>query len=183
MSYTNHANTPNIKTIEVKSTGVGIRDEHTADGSIIPGMLLEYSVSGDSSASDGTLQVKAHSGGAHESGANKPSRRFALEDELQGNGISDSYDPGDLVQHRAFLPGEEVFTLIADGEWVHKGDYLVSNGDGKLKVFTADSSATKVEETIVGVAKTECNMSDSSAVDALEHGEPASYGRCVVEIV
>ena len=90
---------------------------------------------------------------------------FAIEDELQGNGISTAYATTKLVQAMIFLPGDEVQARITNGENISKGDKLVSNGDGTLKKAFAESSAIVIEQHVVAYAREANDMSGSSGAD------------------
>lgn len=113
-------------------------EEYEASGTITPGMLLEFD-------SDG--KVKAHS---DESDVAVP--MFALEDELQGNGINDDYDSGDRVQVWVPQRGEQVYAIPEFDETIAIGDYLVSAGNGKLQKYTADSGGAYIPNMIVAQA-------------------------------
>lgn len=143
------------KTIRVKDY-LKVVDEKVAAGTITPGMLVELT-SAD--------KVQAHS-----TEAGVAEKMFAYEDEHQGNTISDDYSAADYVQ--LWLPqrGDVVYALLADGEDAGIGDFLVSDGAGKLRVV--DTSA---EENLIGVALEAVDMSGSS-------GEDPS-GRILVRIV
>lgn len=132
--------------------------ECLADAAITPGHLLERTATG--------VKVHATAGG-------RAQRIFAVEDDHQGNEINDDYTAANRVFFKNFLPGDVVNTLIADGENIAIGDWLVSNGDGNLKEASADSAA--LEEDEVAVALEALDLSDSSGAD------PASR-RCLVEI-
>jgi hypothetical protein len=141
-------------TIKLKKY-LDVIEEYTATAvAITPGMLLELT-SAD--------QVQAHS---TEGGIVLP--MFALEDELQGNGIDDNYAVSAKIQVWVAVRGEQVFANIADSEEVNIGDFLISAGNGKLKV--ADSTDTEV----VGVALEDLDMTDS---------DDAAIGRCAVRIL
>jgi len=141
-------------TIKLKKY-LDVIEEYTATAvAITPGMLLELT-SAD--------QVQAHS---TEGGIVLP--MFALEDELQGKGIDDNYAVSAKIQVWVAVRGEQVFANIADSEEVNIGDFLISAGNGKLKV--ADSTDTEV----VGVALEDLDMTDS---------DDAAIGRCAVRIL
>ena len=106
--------------------------EKNANAAITPGMLIE-SMSSD--------KVRAH---ATSEGNAVPI--FALEDELQGNGIDDAYAADDPVQCWIAQRGEEVYAILADGEDVAIGDWLASNGDGYLKKHVAETESWEVSE-------------------------------------
>jgi len=139
-----------------------VQMERVAAGTITPGMLLEYT-----SAS----KVQAHS----TAGGNCLPRAFALEDELQGNGIDDNYSADDQVACWITQPGEQVYAILADGENVSIGDALESNGNGYLKKHVADvesfesaepGSITVYPEQIVGIALEAVDLSDSSGAES-----------------
>ena len=138
------------KTITLK--GHGVRNERVANAEIMPGHLVELM---------STDKVRAHAtaGGSAE-------RAFAVEADLQGNGITDAYDADDQCQHDIFSPGDEVYALLANGETAVIGSKLESNGDGALRVVDADVSAGDIGvNSIVAVALDAVDMSDSSAAD------------------
>jgi hypothetical protein len=144
------------RTVKVKKY-VDIIEEIQASGTIYPGHLLELD-------SDG--YVKAHSAAGQNA-----LPYFALENELEGKGVSDAYSSGDKVQVWVACRGEIVNALLADGENVDEGDYLESNGDGKLKKHVADvesfesaeaGSITVYPNQIVGQAIEAVDISDSS---------------------
>ena len=78
--------------------------------------------------------VQAHSG----EGLNVLPR-FALEDELQGNGIEDNYAVSSKVQ--VWIPGrgDIVYAIIEDATNIAIGDFLESNGAGFLQLHAADA--------------------------------------------
>lgn len=138
-------------TIKLKKY-LDVVNEFTATAvAITPGMLLELT---------SAELVQAHS---TEGGPVLP--MFALEDELQGKGITDNYAVSAKIQVWTAVRGEEVYALLADGEDVAVGDFLISDGTGKLKAATADSSAVVVEEFPIAIALEAVDMSDSSGAD------------------
>jgi len=124
-------------------------EEWPAEAAITPGMLIEL-------ISKNTVRKHATS-----SGTVTP-KMWALEDELQGKGITDAYATGDQVQCWVTVPGEQVYALLADGENASIGEKLVSNGDGYLKCFAGDSA---YEEAIVAIALEAIDRSTSSGGD------------------
>ena len=138
--------------------------EGIASGIVAPGHLLERTNVAD------TVKVHATAGG-------KAQRHFAIEDEHQGKEIGDNYADAQRVFFKTFLPGDRVYALIADDENIAIGDFLVSDGNGRLQKADVDSSATIIEQTIIGVALQAVDMSASSA----EGGDPSP--RCIVEVV
>jgi hypothetical protein len=138
-----------------------VQEEIIASAAITPGMLLER---------DSDNKVKPHSA----AGQNAV-RMFAVEDALQGKGINDAYASADPVQ--VWFPGrgDEVYAILVDGENVDEGDYVESNGDGKLKKHVSDvesfesaeaGSITVYPEQIVGQAVEAIDISDSSGAES-----------------
>jgi len=118
-------------TIKIKKY-LDIVEEKEANAAITPGMLIEPMT---------TDKVRAH---ATAQGNALP--MFALEDELQGNGIDDAYAAADQVQCWIPQRGEEVYAIIADGYDIDIGDWLASNGDGYLREHTAEVESWDVSE-------------------------------------
>ena len=102
-----------------------IMNEYAAAAAIIPGELIELN-------SSGTVQVHSTAGG-------NMLQMFAVEDELQGNGIDDAYAAADKVQCWVASRGDEVYAILADGQDIAIGDFLESNGAGELTKHTPDS--------------------------------------------
>lgn len=148
------------RTISIK-TLYSLLKEGKASGAITPGHMLERTSTADT--------VKSHAV------AGQMTRLYAVEDELQGHEIGDAYTTANRVFFKAFLPGDEVYALIANGEDISIGDRLTSNGDGTLKKAAADSSGTVAEDEIAAIALEAVDMSDSSGADP--------SGRCIVEIM
>lgn len=136
-------------------------DEADASGAITPGFLLEE---------DSNSDVQAHSTAGGEAAP-----FVAFENELEGEGIDTDYSSGDRCRYLVCKKGDEVVMRIANGEDIDIGDKLVSNGDGKLKELTADSSGVVDEEAVIAISKDDVDMSGSSAVD------PAN--KCKVTII
>jgi len=98
-----------------------IIEEYEAVAAIYPGHLLEITSAG---------KVQKHSG----AGKTAPAL-FALEDEMQGNGIGilGAYAAGDRVQVWVATPGEQVYARQADEEALVIGDFVESNGAGCMR--------------------------------------------------
>jgi hypothetical protein len=134
-----------------------VMEEGVANAAITPGMLIEQ-------MSTGKYRAHATAGG-------NVLLMFAVEDEMQGLSIDDDYDADDPVQ--IWIPGrgDQVNALLANGQTAAIGDFLVSNGDGYLKVLdeqSADSDdaiGTIYGQQIVGKAVEAVDMSGSSGVD------------------
>ena len=97
-------------------------EEYVAAGVITPGMLVEYNVDGEVVADTGENEFPM----------------FALEDELQGNGIDDDYAAADPVQCWIPYRGDQVFGLLTGAD-VIAGDYLQSAGDGTLEKYVPEA--------------------------------------------
>ena len=102
--------------------------EYEAYEAIYPGMLVElrpgYS----------TIRKHATAGG-------NAIPMIALEDELQGGGLTDAYSAGDKVQ--VWIPGrgDIGYVQLADEENVAIGDFLESNGDGYFRKHVAQEAS------------------------------------------
>jgi len=106
------------------------REESVAAATIEPGMLLELT-------SADKVQAHSVSGGTAE-------RAFAVEDALQGKSIEDDYDADDIVSYNLVMPGSVVFAILKKGENVDVGDFLSSDGAGRLIEYTAGSERLAV---------------------------------------
>lgn len=137
-------------TIKLKNY-LNVFEEYVANAAITPGHLIEVMSTG---------KVRVH---ATEEGPVLP--MFAIEDELQGNGIDDAYAAADQVQCWIPTRGDIVNAILADEETAVVGSFLVSKGDGTLKVATITTSAAVAEypNAIVGIALTALDLSSSSA--------------------
>lgn len=124
--------------------------EALAGGTITPGFLIAYT-------STGTVVV-------HPDAGKDACALFAIEDDLQGKGISDNYSSGNNVRFRMFQPGDIVFAYLANGQNVTRHAMLESNGAGYLRVHTA-SSAGVVEypKAIIGEALESVNASGGAS--------------------
>lgn len=113
--------------------------EYIAQATITPGELLTLH-------SDGRVKP-------HNSAGGPVLKMFAVEDELQGKGIADNYAAGDPVNVWIPGPGDEVYARLANGETAVIGSFLVSDGNGELRVWEADSAGVvEYSNSIVGVA-------------------------------
>jgi len=151
-------------TIKLKKY-LDIINEYDAEAAIIPGELIELT-------SSNTVQVHSTAGG-------NVLHMFALEDELQGNGIDDAYAADDKVQCWVAVRGEEVYAILADGEDVAIGDFLESNGAGELVKHTpdtadSDDAITVYTNQIVGISLEDIDLSGSSGEESSEGGYDSS---------
>lgn len=118
-----------MNTIKLKKYQDIINEEEAASA-ITPGALIELT-SAD--------QVQHHS-----TADGAASTILALEDELQGRTIANNYAADDRVQAWYVQPGEEALVLIDAAHDPAIGDYLQSNGDGKLKAHGAGEAIFQV---------------------------------------
>ena len=147
-------------TIKVKNYS-DVFEELVAAAAITPGMLVEIN-------SNGKVQAHSTAGG-------NAAPMFAIEVELQGNGISDDFAAVDRVQVWSPGRGDMVYAMLADGENVSIGDYLESDGNGKLQAHSPASEGVEYPLGPVAIAREAVDMSGSSAADP--------SGRIIVQIV
>lgn len=134
-------------TIKLKNY-LNVFEEYVASAGITPGHLIEL-------ISTGKVQVHAT-----EDGNVLP--MFAIEDELQGNGIDTAYVADDQVQVWIPTRGDQVNAILKDEETVVIGDFLVSAGNGELKKYDAITSVGDIEHPLA-VALAALDLSSSSA--------------------
>ena len=149
------------KSIIVKKY-VNNQEELEAESAITPGMLIELT-------SSGTVQP-------HSTADGTAAKRFAKEDSLQGKAIDDAYAADSPVQCLSFVQGEWVLAILADGEDIDIGDWLVSNGDGALKE-RAGASDGEEPESVVAVARQALDLSGGSSS---ESSGPLGYNKRIV---
>lgn len=123
-----------------------VRKEGQASAAITPGHLVEFGGAKD-------LRVHSTVGG-------QARKAFALENDLVGQGIADAYDANDTVQYGVFEPGAEVFAIVTYA--AQKGDFLESNGDGRLKL-----ASTPIEGSNIAVAMETVAGAGSCRVEVL----------------
>ncbi len=150
------------QTIKLKKFA-DIVEEYNAAAAIIPGELIELTTAN-------TVQAHSTEGG-------NVLTMFALEDELQGDGIDDAFGAGDKVQ--CWIPnrGDIVNAILEDNNHVHIGDFLESNGTGELQLYYVDiGSGGEVEygHSIVGISLEEIDLTGSSGAESSEWGYDSS---------
>jgi hypothetical protein len=109
-------------------------EEYEANAALSPGMLVEV-------MSTGKLRKHATEGG-------NAVPMFAMEDSLQGKGITDAYVAGDRV--KVWIPqrGDEVYAQLEDEQNVSVGDFLESNGAGFLQKSTAVEISSQAADIV-----------------------------------
>ena len=132
--------------------GRGTRKERVAAAAITPGHLVELKSTGKV--------------GVHSTAGGNAQKAFAVEDDLQGNSISDVYAADDRVQYNIMNSGDVVNAILADGESIAIGDPVESAGDGTFqKHDPTSSSSLNYPASVVGYALTALDLSDSSGAD------------------
>ena len=108
--------------------GDPIRKEYAAGGTVTPGFLLTWDGSGD----------LVH----HDVAGGLASPMFAVEQDFLSDNIDEDYASGDEVQYVVGRPGDEIYAMLGDGETVSTGDFLESNGDGRLREHVPQSAGS-----------------------------------------
>lgn len=132
-------------------------EEFIASAAITPGHLVELYPT-----TAGEIRVHSTAGG-------NVLPMFALENELEGQGIDDAYAHEDPVQVWVPGRGDIVNAILADGQHIEIGDFLESAADGTLTKHTADAwtshnTGTVYAAAIVGVATEHVDVSGSSGL-------------------
>jgi hypothetical protein len=131
--------------VRIHSKGDYRYEEHVADTTITPGMLLEIN-------SDNEVLP-------HNSASTVAEPLFALENALEGDDVDDNYSAAEVVCCLIGQSGTVVNVLLNSGTNYTVGTIVESNGDGTLK---AGSTAP------IGVIEdSACDLSASGAVDTL----------------
>jgi len=146
------------KTIKIKKYLDVVEEYVSTAVAISPGHLVELT-------SAGLVQKHSTSGG-------NVLPMFALEDELQSNGIDTPYAVSVPIQVWIPTRGDIVYAKLADGQTAVKGSFLESAGTGALNVYTADSidssdpgALTVYPNQIVGQALEALDLSSSTGAD------------------
>jgi len=140
-------------TIKIKNY-LDVFEEYEAYEAISPGMLIE--------PRPGYETVRKH---ATEGGNAIP--MFAIENFLEGKGITDAYAAGEKVQCWIPQRGDQVYALIEDEQNIAIGDYLESNGSGYLQKHIPDEgSAAVYPNQIIGQALEALDLSSLSTADS-----------------
>ncbi len=158
-------------TIKLKKY-VDINVEYKASAALSPGHLIELHTDG---------KVRKHAASA---GPVLP--MFALEDELRGRTIDEAFATDDPVQCWVVVRGEEVYAVLAHGEIITIGNFLMSAGDGTLKKYSNEESSlgTSVDKhVIVGVALEAKDLGSSAASGYGTGDTPGEGSRIKVRII
>lgn len=156
-------------TIIIKNVENAVQNEGTAGGTITPGMLVMLNSSS---------QVVVH----NVAGGSVPEKAFALEDDLQGRGITDNYDSTTYknVRYQVCPPGTEVYALIAANAHIAVGDKLESNGNGYLREHIVQSPGAGATSPAVGIRT---GQVVAVALEAKDSTSPVGAGRLRVRVV
>jgi len=128
-----------IKTISVAGEGARYEALVTSGQTVTPGMLVALQ-------SDGTVK-------AHPNAGQPAEAAFAVEDDLQGKDIDETYAAGSICQYEIFKPGDKVYAYASTSQTIAKGDFLQSAGDGYFQKYAADSAgAVEYPNSIKAVA-------------------------------
>lgn len=107
--------------------------EFPASAAITPGMLVEmFDDAGDP-------KYRPHSADTRQ-----VSLSVALSRDEFNNTIDDPYAIGETVKVGFMSAGTTFYGILPSGQDIAKGDLLQSNGDGKLKIATAETAAANV---------------------------------------
>ncbi len=123
-------------------------EEGEAAATITPGMLLARN-------SSNKLIPHGTEGGWNE-------RFYACEDALQGKTIDDNYASGDWVTGVLAEPGDVVYALLKAGENADPSEFLMSAGNGMLKVAT--STNQRVAVALEAVDNSESGTTDPARI-------------------
>lgn len=98
----------------------------------------------------------------------------AIEDALSGGVITTAYASGAIVRYYFPVSGDLFLGLIANGQNVTEGDYLMSNGDGTLIEFNASPGGEKLYE-ILAPSTTITNVGTETAFSNGSYVLPANF--------
>lgn len=146
-------------------------EEYEANAALSPGMLIELMSTG---------KVRKH---ATEGGNALP--MFAIENKLEGEGITDAYVAADQVQVWIPVRGDEVYAQIEDEQNIAIGDFLESNGAGYLQKHVADDLSSQVTGTVnpLQIVAQALDALDLSSLSAAGSSETPAKQFCRVRIV
>lgn len=129
------------------------RQEALAVAAITPGMLIE--------------RTSADKFQAHSNAGQAAQKLFAIENELEGQTITDAYAADDRVQAEVCDRGDVIYALLKAGENVTIGALLESDGAGALQAYAADSAGVvEYPGSLVAIAREAVDNSASGATVA-----------------
>jgi hypothetical protein len=146
-----------VKTILIK--GSAVRKEGIAGGTITPGHLVHRN-------SSNQFVV-------HPTAAATAMRAFAMENEVVGGDINDTYAANDTILVAYPAPGSEVYALVpASAAAIVIGDTLESAGNGMLRKATTDAATDDTQR----------NSSIGKALEAVDNSGGGSPARIKIEV-
>ena len=148
-----------IETIKIKNFS-DVNEEYETTEAVTPGMLLQPT------SGAATIEV-------HDTQGGNVLPMFAFENELEGEGIDDDFADGDKIQ--VWIPGrgDIVNALLRDEETIAIGDWLMSDGEGRLMLLAitaGESGEVEASRPAVGVAVNAVDLS------TLPEGSESSAG-------
>lgn len=115
--------------------GATVVNEYSAGVAITPGMLIELYKNGS------TLMLRPHAS------AGEAVAPWVATEQIQFNLTVDSvYPSGELVNSVHLRKGSTFWGLVPSGQDISKGEFLQSNGDGKLKSASATTADANVAQ-------------------------------------
>ncbi len=154
-----------FNTIKLKKY-TDIIEEYVAAATIKPGQLLKLT-------SDGKVKP-------HNDASGTAAVLIALEDELRGRSILDSYSAGDPVQVWVATPGEMAYCILKSNQSAPIGTYLESAGDGELQIaeeVSSGATGTGPDHHIIGQVVATANTEELSTG---EWGTELPYAKFVI---
>lgn len=134
---------PNTIYLGGGGTGPGGQDGYTlvndmvAYSAITPGMLVE------TMSDSGVPKWRPHSTAT----GTFAQKAIALEQDEWNLGVDDAYAAADLVKVAILRPGSTVWAIVPSGQNIVPGDFLASDGNGKLRESQTGSVARALEST------------------------------------
>ncbi len=117
------------RTVTVRGTPINVSDAR-ANVAITPGQMMEFPIA---RGNQGFLQLHSSSGGEGQS-------RFALENKITGEEITDDYASGETVNYAIFRKGDVVNAILATNQVIQRGEKLMSDGLGNLTRHTGSNA-------------------------------------------
>lgn len=116
--------------------GATVVNEYSAGAAITPGMLIELYRNGS-----GKMQLRPHAS------ATAVVAPWVATEQIQWNKtVDDAYAINDLVNSVHLRKGSTFWGLVPSGQDISNGEFLQSNGDGKLKSASATTADANVAQ-------------------------------------
>jgi len=132
----------NPDTIVLK--GGNVRKEFKAAGTIYPGNLIVLG--------SGNTVTAGYSAGQN------IVPLFAIENEVNGDEISDAYASGAQVQAVFAQPGDEILAVLKDGQNAAIGNIVEAAGSGEVQVYAVDTTGNYYTNQQVGMVLEALNL-------------------------